>query len=94
MQCIIEVYGKEDEQDLPTSANVEMTWLHNADPVQGRQLADTIKSLTLPSEKLGRFAYVPGEFSSVKAILHYPKKKKKLVNKRTVCFFLLGIRYC
>lgn len=35
VQCIIEVYGKEDEQDLPTSANVKMTWLHNANPVQG-----------------------------------------------------------
>lgn len=76
VQCIIEVYGKEDEQDLPTSANVKMTWLHNANPVQGSQLADTIKSLTLPSEKLSRFAYVAGEFSSVKAIRHYLKKEK------------------
>lgn len=76
VQCIIEVYGKEDEQDLLTLANVEMTWLHNADPVQGSQLADTIKSLTLPSEKLSRFAYIAGEFSSVKAIRHYLKKEK------------------
>ena len=75
-QCVIEVHSKEDEQDLPTSANIEMTWLHNSHPMQGSQLADTLKSLTLPSAELSRFAYVAGEFSSVKAIRHYLKGEK------------------
>jgi NADPH-dependent ferric siderophore reductase len=74
--CIIEVYDKEDEQELLTAANIKITWLHNPHPMQGSQLADTVKSLTLPSAEQSRFAYVAGEFSSVKAIRHYLKKEQ------------------
>lgn len=72
-QCIIEVHSKEDEQDLPTSANMAMTWLHNPHPMQGSQLAAVVKTLTLPSSENSRFAYVASEFSSVKAIRQYLK---------------------
>lgn len=72
-QCIIEVHGKEDEQDLPTSANMAITWLHNPHPMKGSQLAAVVKTLTLPSSEKSRFAYVASEFSSVKAIRHYLK---------------------
>ena len=74
-QCIIEVHDKEDEQDLLTLANVKMTWLHNPHPMQGSQLANRVKSLTLPTIEQSRFAFVAGEFSSVKAIRHYLKKE-------------------
>ena len=72
-QCLIEVHGEEDEQDLPTSANIAMTWLHNPDPIQGSQLAAMVKTLTLPSSESSRFAYVASEFSSVRAIRQYLK---------------------
>lgn len=52
-----------------------MTWLHNRHPEQGSQLANTVKSLTLPTSEQSRFAYVASEFSSVKAIRHYLKKE-------------------
>lgn len=70
-RCIIEVHGKEDEQDLPTSANIDLTWLHNPDPMQGSQLAVVVKSLELPNADQSRFAYVACEFASVKAIRQY-----------------------
>ena len=72
-QCIIEVHGEEDEQDLPTSANIAMTWLHHPHPMQGSQLSAVVKTLTLPSSENSRFAYVASEFSSVKAIRQYLK---------------------
>ncbi|MFC6205610.1 siderophore-interacting protein [Psychrobacter urativorans] len=75
VQCIIEVYDEHDQQHLPTLAKVEMTWLHNRHPEQGSQLANTVKSLTLPTSEQSRFAYVASEFSSVKAIRHYLKKE-------------------
>ena len=69
--CIIEVHDKEDEQNLPTASNIQMTWLHNENPTQGSQLADAIKALTLPDADQSRFAYVASEFSAVKAIRQY-----------------------
>ena len=71
--CIIEVHGKEDEQYLPTAAAIKMTWLHNANPVRGSQLADAVKALTLPDAAQSRFAYIASEFTSVKAIRQYLK---------------------
>ena len=75
--CIIEVHGAEDEQELPTLANITMTWLHNPHPMQGSQLVDTVKSLTLPSAGQSRFAYIASEFSSVKALRHYLKVEQQ-----------------
>ncbi len=74
--CIIEVHDQADEQDLSTSADIEMIWLHNSHPMKGSKLADTVKSLMLPTLEQSRFAYVAGEFSSVKAIRHYLKKEQ------------------
>ena len=74
--CIIEVYDEQDQQHLPTLATINMTWLHNLDPMQGSQLANTVKALTLPTIEQSRFAYVAGEFATVKAIRHYLKKEQ------------------
>ena len=75
--CIIEVHDKEDEQDLPTEANMTMTWLHNADPMHGSQLVDAVKEMTLPKVGQSRFAYVASEFASVKAIRQYLKGEQQ-----------------
>jgi NADPH-dependent ferric siderophore reductase len=75
--CIIEVHGLEDEQDLPTAANIKMTWIHNADPMQGGQLIDAVKALTLPDAAQSRFAYVASEFESVKGIRQYLKGEQQ-----------------
>lgn len=72
--CIIEVHGKADEQHLKTAADVQFIWLHNEAPQQGSSLAETVKTLDLPTDN--RFAYVAAEFSSVKEIRHYLRKEK------------------
>lgn len=72
--CIIEVHGKEDEQHLNTKANIQFIWLYNAQPQQGSQLAETVKSLAFPEHN--RFAYVAAEFSSVKEIRHFLRKEQ------------------
>ncbi len=85
-QCVIEVHGKEDEQNLLTSANIKITWLYNPHPMQGSQLADTVKSLMLPNAEQRRFAFVAGEFSSVKAIRHYLKSEQNWSKEELYAF--------
>lgn len=70
-QCIIEVHGKADEQDLANPANLAITWLHNPTPGQGGQLADMVTTLTLPNDN--RFAYIACEFEAVKTIRQHLK---------------------
>lgn len=72
--CIIEVYGKEDEQELQTRADVDVIWLHNEHPQSGSNLAEVVKQQILPGES--RSGYVAAEFSSVKEIRHYLRKEK------------------
>ncbi|OJU76949.1 MAG: NADPH-dependent ferric siderophore reductase [Bacteroidetes bacterium 47-18] len=72
--CIIEVHGKEDEQDLFTRANIDLIWLHNSHPQNGSGLAATVKQQTLP--ETSRSGYVAAEFSSVKEIRQYLRKEK------------------
>ncbi len=73
--CIIEVHGKEDEQDLKTKANIDFIWLHNEHPQNGSQLADVVKAQILP--ETSRSGYVAAEFSSVKEIRRYLRKDKE-----------------
>lgn len=72
--CIIEVHGKEDEQQLQTKAYISFIWLYNEHPQNGSQLAETVKAQPLPDQD--RFAYVAAEFSSVKEIRQYLRKEK------------------
>ncbi len=72
--CIIEVHGKEDEQILPTQADIEFRWLHNATPHISSEMADTVKSIAIPETT--KFGYVAAEFSSVKEIRTYLRKEK------------------
>lgn len=72
--CVIEVHGKEDEQLLFSKADIDFIWLHNENPANGSQLAETIKVQKLPEDS--RFGYVAAEFSSVKEIRNYLRKEK------------------
>lgn len=72
--CIIEVQAKEDEQELPTKANIDFIWLHNPHPQGSSRLAEITKEILLPEDN--RFAYVAAEFSSVKEIRNYLRKDK------------------
>lgn len=73
-RCIIEVHSKEDEQVLPTNANIQFTWLYNTHPQQGSRLADVVKGLSLPGKD--RFAYVASEFDTVKDIRNFLRKEQ------------------
>nr|WP_121272277.1 siderophore-interacting protein [Pedobacter schmidteae] len=73
--CIIEVHGKEDEQNLETKANMEFQWLHNDSPQKRSLLPAMLKRLELPEKS--RYAYVAAEFSAVKEIREYLRKGKK-----------------
>lgn len=72
--CIIEVFGEEDEQALPTQADIKFIWLHNPTPKEGSKLADVFKEQPLPQEN--RFAYIATELDAVKAIRHYLRKEQ------------------
>lgn len=73
--ALIEVNGEEDEQELATRADIELTWLHNPHPENGSQLAELVTRLELP--ETSRFAYVAAEFSTVKAVRNYLRKEQK-----------------
>lgn len=70
--CIIEVFGKEHEQTLPTKANIEFKWLHNPEPQKGSKLADVVEALDLPKEN--KFGYVAAELNTVKRLRTYLRK--------------------
>lgn len=72
--CIIEVYGKTDEQVLHTKAGIHFIWLHNPHPEKGSRLAEIVKQQSLPEKS--RTGYVAAEFTSVKQIRHYLRKEK------------------
>ena len=72
--CIIEVHGKEDEQDLQTEATINFIWLHNEFPKKGSNMAEVVKQQALP--ETSRFGYIATEFSTVKEIRHYLRKEK------------------
>lgn len=72
--CLLEVHGKEDEQNLPTKAEIDFIWLHNPTPQKGSKLAEVCKTQSLPEKN--RFAYIAAEFTTVKTIRHYLRKEQ------------------
>lgn len=82
--CIIEVHGKDDEQLLPTNADIEFIWLHNASPQNGSELADFVRSIAIPETT--KFGYVAAEFSSVKQIRSYLRVEKKWQQKELYAY--------
>ncbi|WP_126971533.1 siderophore-interacting protein [Gynurincola endophyticus] len=72
--CIIEVHGKEDEQQLPAKAAIDFVWLHNDQPQQGSRLFEEVKKVTIPEG--AKFGHVAAEFNSVKNIRAYLRKEK------------------
>lgn len=72
--AIIEVKNREEEQPLNTKSNIQFIWIHNANPQDGSQLAQYAKVLQLP--KTSRFAFVAGEFNTVKQLRNYFRLEK------------------
>ena len=73
--CIIEVHGLEDELKIETKGDFELIWLHNPEPAEGSNLAETAMSLTIP-EGVSKFGYVAAEFQTVKALRNYLRTEK------------------
>ncbi|MGS2740090.1 siderophore-interacting protein [Sinomicrobium sp. M5D2P17] len=71
--ALLEVPGKEDEQELYTRARLEIRWLYNSSPENGGMLADAVKQVEVP-ETGTKFGYVAAEFSSVKEIRRFLRK--------------------
>lgn len=82
--AIIEVYGKEDEQDLTAPPNMEIIWLHNPNPQQGSGLATAARQVALPENS--RFAFVAGEFSTVKELRTYFRKENNWTKEELYAF--------
>ncbi|MFD1631252.1 siderophore-interacting protein [Pseudopedobacter beijingensis] len=72
--CILEVFGKEDEQKLDTKADIRFIWLHNQHPQETSNLPSYVKQQNLP--ETSKFGYVAAEFNSVKEIRTYLRKTK------------------
>lgn len=70
--CIIEVHGKEDEQELKTKAKIDFNWIHNPTPEKGSTIIKKVKEVNIP--EANKFGYVACEFSSVKEIRNYLRK--------------------
>lgn len=77
--CIIEVHGREDQQELKTHADIEFIWLYNPTPENGSGLAKKTKQMELPEGS--KFGYVAAEFSTVKELRTYLRKEKFWSNK-------------
>ncbi len=73
VMAILEVPGREDEQELYTPARLEIRWVHNSSPEKGGMLADAVKKVQMP-ETGTKFAYVAAEFSGVKEIRRFLRK--------------------
>src|SRR5690606_3259626 len=71
---VLDVYGKEDEQELRTQADMEMLWWHNDNPKTGSRLPDAVRQLVLPDGS--RSEYIGAAFAAVKEIRHYLRKIK------------------
>lgn len=71
--CVIEVHGKEDEQQLETKADIEFIWVHNPDSHLGNSLTETVKNVDIP--ETSKFGYLACELSTVKEIRSYLRKE-------------------
>lgn len=71
--CVLEVYGKEDELELPSRASTTIHWLHNPHPERGSELAQRVRGLALPGAS--RFVFIAAEFDTVKDLRGYFRKE-------------------
>lgn len=71
--CVLEVYGKEDELELPSRASTTIHWLHNPHPERGSELAERVRGLALPGAS--RFVFIAAEFDTVKDLRGYFRKE-------------------
>ena len=71
--CIIEVFTQEDIQELETKASIDFRWILNENPHEGSLLYNVVKETPLPQEN--RLAYIAAEYTTVKNLRHYLRKK-------------------
>lgn len=76
-RVILEVHGPEDEQQLFSAAGVSISWLYNARPELGSELAGAVKAMPLPETGSGWFMYAAAEDSTVKEIRRYLKDERQ-----------------
>ncbi|WP_353145262.1 siderophore-interacting protein [Chryseobacterium sp.] len=82
--CIIEVHGKEDEQQLKTQADIEFKWLYNSQPQISSGIADIVRNIEIP--ETAKFGYIACEFSSVKEIRTYLRKEKNWTSQELYAY--------
>ncbi|WP_172277736.1 siderophore-interacting protein [Chryseobacterium sp. PTM-20240506] len=72
--CVIEVHGREDEQELETKADIEFIWVHNPDAHLGNKLAEVVRRVEIP--ETSKFGYIACELSTMKEVRNYFRKEK------------------
>lgn len=84
--CFLEVYGKEDEIEIPTKADINFHWLHNPHPEEGSRLADEVMRLQSEMPSDDRFAYIACEFETVKRLRYFFRKDKLWTNQEVYAY--------
>jgi NADPH-dependent ferric siderophore reductase len=74
--AIIEVTEQDDEVSLYSLANVNIKWIFNPHPEQGSKLAELTKIIKLPNSKISRFAFLAGEYDTIKKLRSFFKNEK------------------
>jgi NADPH-dependent ferric siderophore reductase len=72
VKVILEVYGKEDELNLPSKANASVDWVYNRQPDMGSKLFEVVRDLSLSNHH--SFFFFAGEYDSAKKIREYFKE--------------------
>jgi NADPH-dependent ferric siderophore reductase len=68
-RAFIEVAGPDEEQDIKTAADAEITWLHRGDRRIGEPLHEVVSAWDFPAGTV--HAFVHGEAHFVKALRHH-----------------------
>ena len=76
---ILEVRGKEDELVVPSPANVQLQWVHNAQPEAESPLADVALSVLSVRAVSKPFVFIAAEQRTVRTLRSYLKYELGLV---------------
>lgn len=74
---IAEVHGPEDELALSSPAQLDVQWLHNADPSQGSAITTALKAhAAIAQLQDSRFAHIAAEHATVRASRNFLRKEQ------------------
>ncbi|HEX2314368.1 MAG TPA: siderophore-interacting protein [Thermomonospora sp.] len=79
-RVFVEVGGPADEQDLPTSGDAEITWLHRGGEPVGAPLVQAVQDLEFPGGAV--HAFVHGEAHAVKELRRYLRVRRGVPMER------------